>query len=58
MSKFLIGLGSFLGTIMGSYIPGWWGQDSFSMTGIIFSVIGGVVGILLGYQLSKRLGFS
>ena len=58
MTKFLIGLGSFSGTIAGSYIPGLWGEDSFSVMGILFSIIGGVVGILLGYQLAKRLGYT
>jgi uncharacterized membrane protein YeaQ/YmgE (transglycosylase-associated protein family) len=58
MSKFIIGLGSLVGSVVGSYIPSWWGQDSFSIAGIIFSIMGGVAGILLGYKLSKRLGFS
>ncbi len=58
MTKLLIGVGSFGGTIVGSYIPSLWGEDSFSVMGIVFSIIGGVVGILLGYQLAKRLGFT
>ena len=58
MTKFLIGLGSFGGTIGGSYIPTLWGEDSFSLAGILFSIIGGIVGILLGYQLAKRLGYT
>jgi hypothetical protein len=58
MTKLLIGVGSFGGTIVGSYIPSLWGEDSFSVVGILFTIIGGVVGILLGYQLAKRLGFT
>ncbi len=58
MTKLLIGVGSFGGTIVGSYIPTLWGGDSFSLVGILFTIIGGVVGILLGYQLAKRLGFT
>jgi uncharacterized membrane protein YeaQ/YmgE (transglycosylase-associated protein family) len=58
VTKLLIGVGSFGGTIVGSYIPSLWGEDSFSVMGILFSIIGGVVGILLGYQLAKRLGFT
>ena len=58
MTKLLIGVGSFGGTIVGSYIPSLWGEDSFSVVGIVFTIIGGVVGILLGYQLAKRLGFT
>jgi uncharacterized membrane protein YeaQ/YmgE (transglycosylase-associated protein family) len=56
--KLTIGLGSFGGTILGSYLPSYWGEDSFSLMGILFSIIGGVVGILLGYQIAKRLGLS
>jgi uncharacterized membrane protein YeaQ/YmgE (transglycosylase-associated protein family) len=58
MTKFLIGIGSFCGTVGGSYIPGFWGEESFSLMGILFSIIGGVVGVLLGYQLAKRLGYT
>jgi uncharacterized membrane protein YeaQ/YmgE (transglycosylase-associated protein family) len=58
MTKLIIGLGSLFGSVLGSYIPSWWGQDSFSIAGILFSIAGGVVGILLGYQLAKRLGFG
>jgi uncharacterized membrane protein YeaQ/YmgE (transglycosylase-associated protein family) len=58
MTKLLMGVGSFLGGILGSYIPGLWGEDSFSVMGILFGSIGAVVGILLGYKLAKRLGFS
>jgi hypothetical protein len=58
MTKLLIGVGSFGGTIVGSYIPSLWGEDSFSLVGILFTIIGGVVGILLGYRLAKRLGFT
>jgi uncharacterized membrane protein YeaQ/YmgE (transglycosylase-associated protein family) len=61
MTKFTalaIGLGSFGGTVLGSYIPSIWGEDSLSLMGILFSIIGAVVGILLGYQLSHRLGLS
>jgi hypothetical protein len=58
MTKLLIGVGSFGGTIAGSYLPSLWGEDSFSVTGIFFSIIGGIVGILLGYQLAKRLGYT
>ena len=58
MTKLLMGVGSFGGTIAGSYLPSLWGEDAFSVAGILFSIIGGVVGILLGYQLSKRLGYT
>lgn len=57
MMKFSMGLGSFLGGILGSYVPGIWGEDSFSLMGIVFGSIGAILGILIGYRLAKRLGF-
>lgn len=47
----------FLGTTVGSYVPVLWGESILSFTSIVFSVIGGILGILLGYQVSKYLGF-
>jgi uncharacterized membrane protein YeaQ/YmgE (transglycosylase-associated protein family) len=57
MNKLLIGIGMFLGSTVGSYVPLLWGTSVFSFTSIVFSVIGGLLGIWLGYQVSKRLGF-
>lgn len=56
--KLLMGVGSFVGGILGSYIPYLWGEDSFSLMGILLGAIGAIVGILLGYKLAKRMGFS
>ena len=58
MTKFLMGMGSFVGGIIGSYIPGLWGEESFSLMGIIFGSIGAIIGIILSYKMAKRLGFS
>lgn len=57
MSKLLIGIGMFLGSTVGSYVPLLWGGSVFSFTSILFGVIGGLLGIWLGYQVSKYLGF-
>lgn len=57
MSKLLIGIGMFLGSTVGSYVPLLWGGSVFSFTSIFFGVIGGLLGIWLGYQVSKYLGF-
>lgn len=58
MNKLLIGIGMFVGSTIGSYVPVLWGGSLLSLLSILFSVIGGVVGIWLGYQVSKYLGFS
>lgn len=57
MNKLLIGIGMFAGSTMGSYIPVLWGGGLLSLTSIFLGVVGGIIGILLGYQLSKYLGF-
>jgi len=57
MNKLLIGIGMFVGSTIGSYVPILWGGSLFSFTSLCFSVIGGLIGIWLGYQLSKYLGF-
>ncbi|MEH1827902.1 MAG: hypothetical protein V7L22_21655 [Nostoc sp.] len=57
MNKLLIGIGMFLGTTIGSYIPILWGGSLLSITSILWSVIGGIVGIWIAYRVSKYLGF-
>ena len=57
MNKFIIGVGMFVGSTIGSYIPVLWGGNLLSFTSIIFSVIGGLLGIWFGYRVSKYLGF-
>lgn len=57
MNKLLIGIGMFLGSTVGSYVPVLWGGSILSITSIVFSVIGGILGIWLGYQVAKYLGF-
>jgi uncharacterized membrane protein YeaQ/YmgE (transglycosylase-associated protein family) len=57
VNKLLIGIGMFVGSTVGSYVPALWGGSLFSLTSILLAMIGGIVGIWLGYQLSKYLGF-
>lgn len=56
MYKLLIGTGAVVGGIAGAYVPMLWGDnDLFGGMSILFSTIGGLVGIWLGYLLAKRL---
>jgi hypothetical protein len=57
MNKLIIGIGMFAGSTIGSYIPLLWGGSLFSLSSILFSVIGGILGVLIGYRISKYLGF-
>lgn len=55
MYKLLIGLGALIGGVAGAYVPNLWGDtDLFSGMSILFSTIGGIAGIFLGYFLARR----
>lgn len=57
MYKLFVTLGAAIGGIAGAYLPFLWGDtDIFSGWSILFSVIGGLVGIWLGYLVAKRIG--
>jgi len=58
LNKLLIGIGIFVGSTIGSYIPLLWGGSLLSLASIWFGVLGGIVGIWIGYRLSEYLGFS
>lgn len=55
MSKKLIWIGLFVGSLTGSYIPVLWGDGVFSMSSIVLSGVGGIVGIVVGYKLGNQL---
>lgn len=40
------------GSFIGSLLPELWGDGMFSLSSIIMSAIGGLVGIWLGYKIS------
>jgi len=52
MKKY-IWIGLFLGGTVGGLIPSLWGADSFSISGIIFSLIGSIFGIWLGFKTGE-----
>jgi len=56
MYKILIGMGALVGGIAGAYVPALWGDtDIFSGWSILFSTIGGLVGIWVGYLIAHRI---
>ncbi len=55
MSKTFTMGGMIIGSFVGGYIPLLWGSDAFSMAGILWSAIGGLLGIFVGYRLSHWL---
>jgi hypothetical protein len=57
VNRLIIGIGAFLGSTIGGYIPVIWGGSMFSLISIFFDVVGGIAGIIIGYRISKYLGF-
>lgn len=53
MSNSLVWIGLTIGSAVGSYLPSLWGEGMFSISSIIFSTIGGLAGIWLGYKISQ-----
>jgi hypothetical protein len=51
--KKLITLFMFVGSAVGGYIPSLWDASMFSVSGVIFSAIGGFAGIWLGYTFGE-----
>ncbi len=57
MNKLIISIGAFVGSTIGGYIPLIWGGSLLSVTSIFLGMIGGILGIVIGYVISKRMGF-
>ncbi|HZS09715.1 MAG TPA: hypothetical protein VFD58_33115 [Blastocatellia bacterium] len=53
--KLLVWIGVFIGSTVGGYIPTLWGAELLSFSGVLGSVIGGLLGIWGAYKLSQRL---
>ncbi len=51
--KKLVWFGLFVGSTIGSFIPGLWGGDSFSFSSILMSAVGGLAGIWVGFKLGE-----
>jgi len=44
--------GMIVGSIAGAYSPMLWGEGFFSMTSILGSAVGGIIGIWLAFRLT------
>jgi uncharacterized membrane protein YeaQ/YmgE (transglycosylase-associated protein family) len=49
----MIMLGMIVGSLAGGYIPSLVGADSFSLTSLLGSIVGGILGIWIGYLLTR-----
>jgi hypothetical protein len=53
MTKKFIWIGMFVGSTIGNMVPMLWGGDLMSLSGIFFSLVGGIVGIWVGYRWGR-----
>lgn len=51
--KKAIKIGLVFGSLVGSYIPVLWGAGYFSVSSVLFTALGGILGIYLGYKLGN-----
>ncbi len=51
--KTLIYLGLFVGSTVGSFVPLLWGADLFSLSSVLCSTIGALLGIWAGYKIGQ-----
>lgn len=51
-SKQLIWLGMIVGSSVGGFVPMLWGDGYFSFSSIIFSTLGGVLGIYAAFKVT------
>jgi hypothetical protein len=52
-AKTLVFIGMTIGSIIGGYIPMLWGAGLFSYSSVLFSGLGGILGVLIAYKLSN-----
>ncbi len=46
----------FVGSTAGGFVPMLWNSSAFSMSSIILSAVGGILGIYLGLKLAQGMG--
>jgi len=52
-AKAMIWIGAIVGSTLGGLVPSLWHASMWSMSGLLFSTIGGVVGIWAGWKLAQ-----
>ena len=52
----IIGLCIFVCSTVGGFVPDLWHAGMFSMSGIVLSAVGGIVGLWLGVRLNAIYG--
>lgn len=52
-SKSLVWIFMFIGSTIGSYIPTLWGDSFFSMSSVLLTAVGGMLGIYIAFKISN-----
>jgi hypothetical protein len=52
-SNALIWIGMFVGSALGGWIPSLWGDNFLSMSSVLLTAVGGLIGIWIGFKLSR-----
>lgn len=52
-SKRVIWMGATVGSVVGGFVPSLWHASMFSMWGLVFSTVGGIAGIWLGWRITR-----
>src|SRR5437867_11265534 len=53
MTKKFIWIGFFVGSTVGNFVPTLWGGDAISVSGFLWSLAGGILGIWIGYRFGQ-----
>ena len=52
--KMAVTIAGTIGSLIGSYLPVLWGGTELSFTSILLGGVGGIIGIVIAYQLVRE----
>jgi hypothetical protein len=51
--KTLIWIGLFVGSTVGGMVPSLWGDNFLTMSSVLLTAVGGLIGIWIGFRLGQ-----